>query len=173
MKRAKNSSGVAELLALAAQVERLAKQASAEPQAYRLSGRFARHPHDVEAFCEAIVADAKSRGAFFPMIEETPMGYALLHHAMRQVSTRMWEELWNGAHPDQFGFAWEGEDVALMSVWREKVRTMITECRQQAIFVMAPNEYFDKLIAAGVSATDADVLAEWRLDIQAGSPPAT
>lgn len=170
-KNATNSSGVTELLELAARVEQLAQRASQEPEAYRIAGRLTRDPHDVDAFAKAIVDSAKSRDILFPMIEEMPTGYALLQHAMRQVSLLMWEELWNGAHPDQFGSAWDGNDVVLMAVWREKVRIMAKECGQEAIFGMTPTEYFDKLIAAGVSEGEAEALAEWHWEIQAGGTP--
>jgi hypothetical protein len=170
---ATNSSGVRELLELAARVERLARQASQEPETYRISGRLARDPHDVDAFSAAIVDDAKRGDARFPMIDEMPMGYALLQHAMRQVSMFMWEELWNGAHPDQFGLGWEGEDLALMSVWREKVRAMARECNQQAILAMTASEYVDRLTEAGVNEEDADTLAEWVLEIRVGDTPST
>jgi hypothetical protein len=169
-KNTKNSSGLAELLELADRVGRFAKEVSEEPEASRISGRLARDPHDVDGFSVAIVDSAKCRGAF-SVIDEMPKGYALLQRAMWHVSMLMWEELWNGAHPDQFGSAWDGKDLVLMSVWRERVRTMATECGQEAIFVMTPTEYFDKLTAAGVSQAEAEAIVEWHWEIQAGGPP--
>jgi hypothetical protein len=169
MKSEKDASGALELLIIAARVEALAMQVSQESQTYRIAGRLVRDPRDVGALFKTIVDDAK-RGVDFTSIMTD---HALLQRAMHQVSMQLWEELWNDAHPDQFGLGWEGEDIALMSVWREQVRDLIKECHQGAILAMTVEEYLDYLTAAGVSEEVAEPLAEWILDIRVGYTPST
>jgi hypothetical protein len=155
----------AKLLKIAAKVEALSMQASKEPESYRLLGRQAR---DQYAVCEAIVNGAKSGDSIISTIITEPIGQILLQFSICEVSMRMWEEIWNGAHPDRFGLAWEGEDFVLISVWREKVRAMIKACHQEAILTITVEEYFNQLIAAGDSEEDAEALIEWILDVQVG-----
>jgi hypothetical protein len=93
---------------------------------------------------------------------KTGTGLLLLQFAMKRVSGVEWENLWNDAHPDRFGQAWEGEDFQLMSVWREKARTMIKECHQEWILAVGDaDEYIGKLLEAGSSKEAAEELADW------------
>jgi hypothetical protein len=173
MKSEKDPLGALELLNIAIRVEALATQVSQESQTYRIAGRLARDPYDAAALSKAIVNDAKCEHAFTSMTPEATMYRALLQHAMYEVSMHVWEELWNDAHPNQFGLGLEGEDIALMSVWREKVRAMIKECRQGAILNITVEEYFDDLKAAGESEEDAEALADWISEIRVGGTPST
>jgi hypothetical protein len=171
MKNAKNSSGVAELLEISARAQRLGQQASAEPQAYLTLGRLARDPHDMDAISRSII-DVARRGDFdFSKIDETPRGYISLQYALWHSSMLLWEEMWNDAHPDQFGCAWHMNDPALMSLWRERVRNMIKECHVDAILALSRDEYLNRLAMAGMCEKDAIALAEWIAKIHVGDPP--
>jgi hypothetical protein len=173
MKSEKDPLGAIELLNIAIRVEAPTSKVSQESQTYRIAGRLARDPYDVGALSKAIVNDAKGEHAFATTTIGVTIYHALLQHAMREVSMHVWEELWNEAHPDQFGLGLEGEDIVLMSVWREKVRAMIKECHQGAILAMTVEEYFDYLTAGGVSEEDAEALADWILEIRVGDSPST
>jgi hypothetical protein len=86
----------------------------------------------------------------------------------------MWEDLWNEKHPDQLGQAWRGQDFALMSIWREKVRTRIQECRQGAVLAMSFAEYAAKLTEGGANEETAVDLAEWLSEVEyGGTTPST
>jgi hypothetical protein len=173
MKSEKDPSGALELLNIAIRVAAPTTKVSQESQTCRIAGRLARDPYDVGALSEAIVNDAKCEHAFTSMTTGVTIYHALLQHAMCEVSMHVWEELWNDAHPDQFGLGLEGEDIALMSVWREKVRVMIKECHQGAILTMTVEEYFDYLKAAGESEEAAEALADWISEIRVGYTPST
>jgi hypothetical protein len=160
-----------ELMKLAKKIGTLGSQAWEEPMAYRIVGRLVRDPNDLRAVSEAIIDGVKRRDAFFLEFTEGPDGFALLQISMEIVSRALWEELWNNAHPDRFGHAWDEEDFVLMSVWREKVRAMITDCRQHSVLAMSPEEYFAKLIAAGVTEEDAQQVTDWICEITAGDTP--
>ena len=84
---------------------------------------------------------------------------------MQIVSGRLWEDLWNDKYPDRFGQAWNGQDFALMSVWREKVRAMIEECGQDAIFAMTAEEYVAKLIDASADEEAVETLVDWMSNV--------
>ena len=161
------------LMKVAAKTETLARQAWEESTTHRISGRLARDPRDVGALSYAIVEHSKNCDAFSTEITESPDTWLLLQISMEQVSYALWEQLWNDAHPDRFGEAWDGQDVDLMSIWREKVRTMITECQQAAILAMTLEEYFARLTAAGDSAEVTEGLAEWISMIRVGATPST
>lgn len=161
------SQETAKLLKLATMAGQLANQVSREPEEYRMAGRLSRliqfefselSEREISAFAESHIDLAKT--AEDPFADD-PDGFYPLHCAIARVSYRMWEDLWNVKHPDRFGEAWEGEDVALMSIWREKVRTIIKECRQDAVFVMTAEQYITKLINAGTGEEIAQELAAW------------
>lgn len=173
MKSEKDPLGALELLNIAFRVEALAMQVSQESQTYRIAGRLACDPHDAGALSKAIVNDAKCEHAFTSMTAGMTIYHALLQHAMYEISMHVWEELWNDAHPDQFGLGREGEDIALMSVWREKVRAMINECHQGAILAMTVDECFEYLKATGEREETAEALADWISEIRVGDTPST
>ena len=110
------------------------------------------------AFAEAHVYQAK---AGVDPFAGDPRGFFLLQCAMAIISFRIWEDLWNEKHPEQFGQAWDAADFALMPVWREKVRTMITECGQQCVFAMTAEEYQVRLFDAGADEETAKELVSW------------
>jgi hypothetical protein len=173
MKIGKDPLGVLKLLNIAARVGALSMQASKEPLSHRVSGRLARDPEDDWAVCEVIVDGVKNADSLIPITTEIPGGRVMLHIAMHEVSMHLWAEMWNEAHPDQFGMGRDGEDIALMSVWREKVLAMIKECHEDAILAMTPEKYFDQLTTAGASEEDAEILVEWISLIQVGGTPTT
>jgi hypothetical protein len=172
MKEEDRLLGLHELLNIAAKTDALARQAWKESKAQRITGRLARDPHDVGARSYFTVVGAKNGISFSPQIPEEQDGWFELQISMQEISYEMWEQLWNDAHPDRFG-EWDREDFTLMSVWREKVRTIIKECRQEAILGMTAEEYFNHLTAAGASGEDAQELADWILEIHAGDTPST
>jgi hypothetical protein len=171
MKIEKNPLAALKLLNIAGLVEELVEQASQESHSYHLAGRLARDPGP--AFCEAIIDGVIHGDVFTSTIIKTPIGYALLQCAMREASMRLWEELWNGAHPEQIGMGWQVEDFALMEVWRKKVRTIVEQCHQEAILTMSPKEYIQKLTVVGVSKEVAEELAHWLSEIYEGGTPST
>jgi hypothetical protein len=173
MKIENDPSGMLKLLNIASRVEALARQASEESQTYRIAGRLARDPHDVRALFEAIIDGAKSGHAVTTMLVRTPKGHALLQKAMCQVSMHMWEGLWNTAHPDRFGQAWEGQDSVLMSVWRIEIQALIRHCHQEAILGMTAVEYVKSLITIGESEEVAEDLASWLEEVRLEDPPVT
>jgi hypothetical protein len=156
-----------ELLRLAVKAGRLANQVSSEPEAYRIAGRLNRliqfQPSDlsereVTAFAESHVDLAKTAEDPF---SDDPDAFCALHCAIALMSYGMWESLWDLKHPDRFGEACKGEDADLMSIWREKVRTIIKECHQDAVFVMTAEQYITQLIDAGASTEAAEELGSW------------
>ena len=169
-----------ELLKLAAKARQLADQVSRETEEYRMAGRLYRliqfrfsdlSEREVTAFAESHVDLAKT--AEDPFADD-PDGFCFLHCAIALVSYRVWEDLWNEKHPDRFGQAWDGEDFVLMSIWREKVRTIIKECRHDAVFVMTAEQYITKLIDAGASEEAAQGLAAWLSEVKYdGDAPST
>ena len=173
MDEQKNPLDAIKLLNIAARCQALAMQAWQEPQTCRIAGRLARNPKDVTALSEAIVNGARNGDPVISIIMETPMGVGLLNCAMWEVSMHWWEEMWNNIHPDQFGQAWEGEDFALMSVWREWVRAMIKACHQGAILAMTGDDYFNYLTTAGESEKVAEAIADWLSEINVGDTPST
>jgi hypothetical protein len=173
MKEEDRLLGLNELMKVAAKTDALARQAWEESKAHRISGRLARDPRDVGALSYTFVESAKNGNAYSLEIPEEQGGWFLLQISMQEVSCEMWEELWNVAHPDRLGEAWDGKDFGLMSVWRRKVRTMIKECRQEAILDMTAEEYFNQLTAAGANGELAQHLADWILKIHEGDTPST
>lgn len=166
-----NLQGAYELLKLAAKVGHLADHVSHEPAGYRIAGRVNRFIHspapdlkeqELTALAEAHVYLAKIGDD--PFVDSS-CGFFLLQSALAQESYRLWEGLWNDNHPDRFGQPWEGEDFALMSVWREKVRGVIKECRQEAVLAMTGEEYVAKLIAAGADEHAAEDLSDWLSEV--------
>ena len=174
------SQETVKLLKLATRAGQLAKQVSREPGEYRMAGRLSRlirfefselSEREVTAFAESHIDLAKT--AEDPFADD-PDGFYPLHWAIARVSYRMWEDLWNVEHPDRFGEAWEGEDFVLMSIWREKVRTIIKECRQDAVFVMTAEQYAAKLIRAGAGEEAAEELTAWLSEVKyEGDTPST
>ncbi|MFY9582915.1 MAG: hypothetical protein WAR21_00305 [Candidatus Acidiferrales bacterium] len=171
MKIEKRLPGPDGLVNIAAKAGQLAYQASGEPEAYRLAGRLFRlleipvsdlQGQEVAAFAQAYVHHAKAGNDVF---SGDPHHFLLLQCAVAQVSYPLWEQLWNDKHPDRFGQGWEGEDFALMSVWREKVRATIRECRQYAVFAMPCEEYVAKLIDAGASEEAVEMLVDWMSNV--------
>jgi hypothetical protein len=160
-----------ELMRLAKKVGMLASQAWDEPIAYRIVGRLVRDPNDLTAVSEAIIDGVKRRDVFFLDLMEGPDGFALLQMSIEIASRTLWEDQWNNAHPDRFGHAWDEEDFVLMSVWREKVRAMFRNCRQHSALALSPEEYFAKLIGAGVTEEDAQQITDWFWEITAGDTP--
>jgi hypothetical protein len=160
------SKSNSELLHLATKANRLASRLNGTSEVRRLAGRLARDPNDLDALSRSTLYEAKSEGILAESLK-TGTGLLLLHFAMQRVSNVEWENLWNGAHPDRFGQAWEGEDVQLMSVWREKIRTMIKECHQEWILAVGDaDEYIGKLLEAGSSKEVAEELADWLGDVR-------
>jgi len=165
--------GVHELMEVAAKTDMLSREAWKESKKDWITGRLARDPRDVGAICHAIVEFVKNFGAFsFEILEERDSWF-LLQISMMEVSHTMWERLWDEARPDRYGEAWDGVDFELMSVWRQKVRTMIRECHQGAILAMAVEEYILQLSTVGRSKKDAEALADWIWEVQAGTTPST
>jgi hypothetical protein len=61
-----------------------------------------------------------------------------------------------------------------MSIWREKIRAMVKECRQGAALAMSAEEYVAKLIEDGASEETAVDLAEWLSKVEyGGTTPST
>jgi hypothetical protein len=85
-------------------------------------------------------------------------------------SCRLWEELWDAEHPGRLGEACVGEDFALVAVWCEKVRAMITQCGQDAVFAMPPEQYTAKLIDSGAGEEEAAELAAWMSEVMHEKP---
>ena len=152
------------LIHIAAKAGQLALQASREPEVYRLAGRLFRNEigHDVEAYAEAVVYQARNGNDLYP---DDPRHFLLLQVFMQIVSYRLWEDLWNFKYPDRFGQAWNGQDFALMSVWREKVRAMIKECGQDAVFAMTAQEYGARLIDASANEEAVEALVDWMSNV--------
>jgi hypothetical protein len=162
-----------ELMRLAKKVGMLTSQTWEEPIAYRASGRIHRDSNELRAASKAIVDGVKRRMPFFLEFAEGPNGFALLQISMEIASRTLWEELWNQAYPDRFGHGWNenDEDLVLTSVWRDKVRAMFTDCRQHSVLAMCLEEYFAKLIGAGVTEEDAQQITDWFCEITAGDTP--
>jgi hypothetical protein len=176
----KTMSDVIRLISIARKADSLAREISRESEPYRLAGRLNRliqfqfsnlTEREVATFAEAYVDQSKAgedpftndQGVFYP-----------LQSAIAQVSYRMWEGLWNEHHPDSSGKAWDGEDFALMSIWREKVRNMIRECRQGAALEMSAEEYVARLIEGGASEDATEQLVEWLAEVEyEGTTPST
>src|SRR6266852_2900912 len=160
MKIAKRLPGPNGLLTIAAKAGQLAYQASREPESYRLAGRLFRDEigHDVEDYAEAVVYQARMGNDPYA---DDPRHFLLLQVFMQVVSGRLWEGLWNDKYPDRFGQAWNGQDFALMSVWGEKVRAMIKESGQDAVFAMTAEEYVAKLIDASANEEAVEMLVDW------------
>jgi hypothetical protein len=150
-----------ELGKLATKAGTLTRQASEEQRAYRIAGRLARDPEDRGARCEALVEAVKRGDVLFLELTKELGGWLWLQLAMVQVSYAMWEKIWDNAHPERFGRAWDGEDLDLMTVWREQVRALIKACHQEAILAITAEGYSAQLIEAGASEEDAEALAEW------------
>jgi hypothetical protein len=151
----------AELLRLATKANQMALRVSRENETRRVAGRLARDPHDADALSQAIVREA-TEGGVLAGWRETDEGLLLLLSAIAQVSYLCWEDLWSEAHPDRLGQAWSGEDFDLMSVWRERVRTIIRDCRQEWLFTVSdPDQYMGKLAEAGADGKQAEELADW------------
>jgi hypothetical protein len=165
---------------LAAKAGQLADQVLRESEAYRLAGRLNRlvqfqfsdlNERELTTFVEAHVQSAKTGNDLFA---GHPHRFYLLQSAIPQVSYRMWEDFWNEKHPDQIGKASHGQDFALMLIWREKVRTLIQECRQGAVLAMSAEEYIAKLTEDGASEEAAVDLAEWLSEVEyGGNTPST
>jgi hypothetical protein len=162
-----------ELMNIAAKTDALARQAWEESKADRIIGRLARDPHDVRARSHTTVELAKKGFSYSPDNSDQQAAWFELQISMREISYEMWEQLWSVAHPDRHGELWEGKDFGLMSVWRQKVRPMIKECRQEAILEMTVEEYFNHLIAAGADEACAQDFADWILKIHEGDTPST
>jgi hypothetical protein len=173
MKKEDRLLGFHELMKVAAKIDTLARQAWEESKAHRITGRLARDPDDFGARCYFTVEGVKKGNAFCLEPTGEQDGWLLLQISMQHVSYAMWVQLWNDAHPDRFGGAWDGEDFDLMSVWREKVRTMIRECHQEAILAMTVEEYIDQMTATGESDEVTEALADWISEIYAGDTPST
>jgi hypothetical protein len=165
--------GLHELMKVAAKTDTLVRQAWEESKAGRITGRLARDPNDFGALSYAIVEGVKNPDAFSFLITGGQNDWLLLQVSMMHHSYAMWEDLWNETHPDRFGEACAGEDFDLMSVWRQKVRTMITECRQEAILAMTVEEYFDQIAGIGRGESVAEALADWISHIHKGDTPST
>jgi hypothetical protein len=165
--------GVHELMEVATKTDMLSREAWKESKEDWIIGRLARDPRDAGAICHGIVEFVKNFGAFsFEILEERDSWF-LLQISMMEVSHTMWERLWNEAHPDRYGEAWDGVDFELMPIWRQKVRTIIRECHQGAILAMAVEEYFLQLDAVGQSEEVAIALADWIWKIHEGDTPST
>jgi hypothetical protein len=164
--------GTHELLNLAAKAGQLADQVSRESEGYRIAGRLFRNDigSDIEAYAELVVYQTKSG---ISLNGDDPHHFFLLQFFMQIVSYRLWEDLWNDKHPDRFGQAQVGEDGALMAGWRERVRAMINECGQEAVFAMTAEEYVAELIDAGADQDAAENLKDWMSIVmyEEGAPP--
>ena len=159
------------LFQLATKAGRLASRASRESELHRIAGRLIRDPRDLDALSQAIVYEAKAEGHVLPDHLKTGTGFLLLQFAIARVSDLYWEDLWNEAHPHRFGHAWDGEDIELMSIWRENVRTLIKECHQEWLFLVSnAEEYMARLVDAGASKEDAEELADWLSGLRASEP---
>jgi hypothetical protein len=173
MKMKNRLLGVSELMEVAAKTDRLSREAWEESKEDWITGRLARDPRDVDAICHATVEMVKKFGTFSFEIPEEQGGWFVLQISMMEVSYDMWEQLWNDAHPDRFEGVWDGVDFELMSVWRERVRTMIRECRQEAILAITVEEYFAQVTAVGPNEEVAEMLADWMWKIHEGDTPST
>jgi hypothetical protein len=158
-----------ELLQLATQANRIASRVSLESdESRRLAGRLARDPCDLDALARTTVQLAKEGGIFASCLEDGP-GLLLLQFAIAHVSDLCWEDLWNDAHHDRFGQAWDGEDIELMPVWREKVRTIIKECQQEWTLVSDVDDYVGRLVDAGADEGTVEALVDWVSDVRVSS----
>jgi len=154
-----------ELLDLATKANQLASQVSRHEESYRAAGRLARDPHDIDALSEAIVQGAKEADGVLADFMRAPEMFVLSQLALSHVSNRLWEDLWNETHPDRFGQAWDGEDFALMSVWRVKVRAMIQGCSRGFVLATTTDEYIAKLIKAGANEETTKELVNWMSEV--------
>jgi hypothetical protein len=155
------------LLHLATKANRLVSRSRRETESHRIAGRLIRDPHDLNALARSTVHDAKAEGRVLPDHLKTGAGFLLLQLAIRQVSDLCWEDLWNDAHPDRFGQAWDGEDFELMSIWRGKVETIIRGCHQEwAFLVDDTEEYIARLVDSGASKEVAEELAVWLANVR-------
>lgn len=159
------------LLALATKANRLASRVGRESELRRVAGRLVRDPHDLDALSRSMVYEAKEERCKLPDYLKTGTGFLLLQFAIAQVSYLCWEDLWNDAHPHRFGQAWDGEDFELMSIWREKVRTIIMECHQEWLLLVSDaDEYTVRLVDAGASKQAAEELADWLSNVRCSEP---
>ena len=158
---------------IAANIEALSAKASRTPDRFRLAGRLARNPGETEAVCEIIVAGMKNGDPFVRTLPETPDGFALVHCAMWNVSMPVRKDMWVDAHPDQPGQEWDGEDFVLMSVWRDNVRAVVKDCRQEVWLKMTANDYISRLIAGGMPEKLAEGIADWISEIRDWDTPST
>jgi hypothetical protein len=173
------SQDTAKLLKLATTAGQLSYQLSRETETYRIAGKLARlagvrttgrFKQMAAALAEAHVDLAT--GGVDPLAGD-PRGFFLLQCALAQVSFRMWEELWNEKHTELLGKVWEGEDFELMSVWRERVRTMMMGCRQGKVLTMNSEEYVGALIESGATEQAAMDLVDWLSEVEYGATGST
>lgn len=156
----------ADLLRLAAKANQIATRLNRENENSRLVGRLARAPHDLDAFARATLQEAKEHGLLSEHLE-TGNGLLLLQLALARVSELCWEDLWNDAHPDQFGQARGHDDSQLRSVWRKEVRELIQDCHQEWLLTVdGPAEYKKTLIEAGAGDEIADELVDWLSNVR-------
>lgn len=87
--------------------------------------------------------------------------FYIIAGALGNIGNGCWEMLWGERHPDRPGEAWTGEDHDLLPAWRDKMRAIIRECRQEDILDMTHSDYITKLIDAGATAEEAERLAGW------------
>lgn len=146
---------------LMAKVNQIAQQSSKEEEVWRAIGRMARAPHDIDVLLQATLQIAQARDGCY----QSTLGIEALQYALGYESNRSWERLWDEAHPDQLGQAWDGEDFALMSIWRKKVRILVQECHQELIFSMTTDEYKAWLTGLGCDEEIVGHLAEWRSEV--------
>jgi hypothetical protein len=169
----KGRSAPHELLNIAAKARQLASQVSPEWERFRLAGWLTRDSHNVDALCEVILRGAKAGDELSAAYIETPHGFALLQLAITAASDRLWEYLWNEKHPGRVGHASDGEDVALMSVWRKRVREIFSKCHQDAVLAMTPEAYAAKLTKGGSKEDTVEMLLARLSVIREGDTPST
>jgi hypothetical protein len=173
MKARKHLLDAPRLIEIADRAQELANCAFREPEAYRIAGRVIRSRIHLELGNIATEADTGALAEAHVHLAKAgddpyaahPAHFFLLQCATQIVSCRLWEDCWNEKHPDRVGEAWDGEDFALMSVWREKVRAMIKQCDQNPVFGMTMKQYAAELIDAGASEEVVAGLVVWMSEV--------
>jgi hypothetical protein len=168
MQTTKHQAGAEALIELAARAGKLARDASREPEAWRIGGRLIASElttgkYHVEALAEAHVCQAR---AGRDPLAGTPFAFFMLQASIAQVSLRrLQEDLWNEKHTHGRENGEGVEDVALRSVWRRQVRAILQECQQDAVFAMSSEEYAIELIDSGADDEAAEALVDWISDV--------
>jgi hypothetical protein len=91
--------------------------------------------------------------------------FYIIHAVVHEIGQRWWEHLWDEKHADRPGGAWQGQDFDLMRVWREKMRGLLRDCRQDAVFDMDYEGFITTMTDAGANPKEAEQAADWLADV--------